>query len=135
MRKTRCRGPAILSRMQPTDKFRTDVDQALKRSRDGSGRPKPETLRDFFFRYFPGVADETKAGLFASFLETWRDSPERAITWLAGAGSILLMDYDGTPFSPEEWADIRESFVAGQDELDIELLSYAMSLVVDHGAL
>jgi len=121
--------------MQPTDKFRTDLDQMLKRSRTSSGLLKSEPLRDFFFRYFPKAADETKAALFASFLEAWPRSPERATIWLSGVGSILLMDYDGTPFTPEEWADIRESFVIAQNELDLELLSYAMTLVVDHGAL
>lgn len=121
--------------MQPTDKFRTDLDQTLKRSRDSSGAPKPETLRDFFFRYFPRVADETKASLFASFLDAWRRSPERATAWLAGMGSILLMDYDGSPFTREEWAELRESLALAQDELDLDLLSYAMSLIVDHGAL
>jgi hypothetical protein len=121
--------------MQPTDKFRTDLDQTLKRSRGASGAPKPEMLRDFFFRYFPKIADETKASLFASFLEAWRNSPERAVMWLAGVGSILLMDYDGTAFTAEEWAELRESLTIAQDELDIDLLSYAMSLIVDHGAL
>ncbi|MGO8693618.1 MAG: hypothetical protein ACLQMF_08085 [Rectinemataceae bacterium] len=121
--------------MQPTDKFRSDLDQTLKRSRGTAGEPDPEKLRDFFFRYFPKVADETKAALFASFLEAWRTSPERAVPWLAGVGSILLMDYDGTSFTPGEWAELRESLTLAQDELDIDLLGYAMSLIVDHGAL
>jgi len=94
-----------------------------------------EAVREFFFHSFPTVPDEAKAALFTSFLEAWSSSPERATAWLAGVGSILLMDYDGTPFSPEEWADIRDSLSVAQNELDVDLLGYALSLVLDHGAL
>ena len=45
------------------------------------------------------------------------------------------MDYDGTSFTPGEWAEVRESLTLAQDDLDIDLLGYAMSLIVDHGAL
>jgi len=121
--------------MQPTDKFRTDLDRTLRRRQDDSQSAKLEAVREFFFRSFPAVADEAKAALFTTFLETWKGSQERATAWLAGVGSILLMDYDGTPFSPEEWADIRESLTLSQNELDMDLLSYALSLVVEHGAL
>ena len=121
--------------MQPTDKFRTDLDHSLKRFSVLPQGAKLNGVREFFFRYFPHVADDAKAALFMTFVETWESSPERATAWLAGVGSILLMDYDGTVFSPAEWRDIRDSLAAAQNELDMDLLSYALSLVVEHGAL
>jgi len=57
------------------------------------------------------------------------------MTWLAGVGSIFFMDYDGTPFETADWEEIREAVALEEDKLDMELLQYAMSLVVDHGAL
>jgi hypothetical protein len=73
--------------------------------------------------------------LLESFAERWEADQGRATTWLAGVGSIILMDYDGTPFTKEEWAELRDAFSLGAGELDLELLGYAMGLVVEHGAL
>jgi len=50
-------------------------------------------------------------------------------------GSVLMMDYDGTPFEKADWEDIREAIVLEEESLDIELLEYVLSLVLDHGAL
>jgi hypothetical protein len=121
--------------MQPTDKFRTDLDQAARRAAGKGEAAEIEALRAFFYRSFPKVGEETKSALFASYLEKRRDSVEAAAAWLSGVGSILLMDYDGTPFSKSDWIDIREAVVLEEDALDIDLLEYVMSLVLDHGAL
>jgi hypothetical protein len=129
--------------MQPTDKFRTDLDQAARRAAGRGATAEIEALRSFFFRSFPKVGEETKSALFASYLERRRDfagsaaggAAERAAAWLAGVGSVLMMDYDGTPFSKADWEDIREAIVLEEQAIDIELLEYALSLVLDHGAL
>ncbi|HET7838417.1 MAG TPA: hypothetical protein VFL04_01570 [Rectinemataceae bacterium] len=120
--------------MQPTDKFRTDIDQALRRG-GADDRARLESLRSFFYRSFPGVSEEAKASLFAAFLEKWRAEPEGAKAWLAGAGSVLFMDYDGTPFSREDWAELREAVSIDAERIDMDLLEYVMTLVLDHGAL
>jgi hypothetical protein len=125
--------------MQPTDKFRTDLDQAARRAAGRGEAAEIEALRSFFIRSFPKVGDETKAALFSSYLERRRaPDPEaavRATAWLSGVGSILLLDYDGTPFTKSDWEDIREAVVLEEGDLDLELLEYAMSLVLEHGAL
>ena len=54
---------------------------------------------------------------------------------LPGVGSVLMMDYDGTPFEKADWEEIREAIVLEEENLDLELLEYVMALVVDHGAL
>jgi hypothetical protein len=121
--------------MQPTDKFRTDLDQAAHRAAGRGEAAEIEALRSFFYRSFPRIGEETKASLFTTYLERRRSSPETASIWLAGVGSILMMDYDGTSFVKADWEDIRESVVLEEEELDMDLLEYVMSLVVDHGAL
>ncbi len=120
--------------MQPTDKFRSDLGQSLRRG-GSSEKAQLESLRAFFLRSFPAVSDEAKAALFAVFLEKRRSDPEAATAWLAGAGSVLLMDYDGTTFSREDWADIREAVTLDAERIDMDLLEYVMTLVLDHGAL
>ena len=121
--------------MRPTDKFRSDLDQAARRVAGRGVAAEIETLRSFFFRSFPKIGNETKASLFAAYLERRRSFPETATSWLAGVGSILMMDYDDTPFEKVDWEEIREAVVLEEDALDMDFLEYVMSLVVAHGAL
>jgi len=121
--------------MQPTDKFRSDLDQAAHRAAGRGAAAEIEALRSFFFRSFPRVGEEAKAALFAAYLEVRASSPETAALWLAGVGSVLMMDYDGTPFQKADWEEIREAVVLEEEAIDMDLLEYVMSLVVDHGAL
>ncbi len=121
--------------MQAIDKFHKDLDAAIKRT---GGAPEPlklEALRRFFFEHFRNVPEESLAALFTTFLEKWRMGEGPALAWLGGVSSLLLMEYDRTPFTIEEWADIRESIVVASDEIDLELLSYVMGLVLENGAL
>ena len=121
--------------MQPTEKFRTDLDQAAHRAAGRGEAAEIDAMRSFFQRSFPRIGGETTAALFATYLERRRSSPETATLWLAGVGSILMMDYDGTPFDKADWEEIREAVVLEEEEIDMDLLEYVMSLVVDHGAL
>ena len=121
--------------MQAIDKFKTDLDQAARRAAGRGEAAGIEALRSFFFRAFPKVGDEAKASLFASYLERRRDSAEDAALWLAAVGSVLMMDYDDTPLAKADWEDIKEAVVLEEEALDLELLEYVLSLVLDHGAL
>lgn len=121
--------------MQPTDKFRTDLDQAARRAAGRGEAAEVEALRSFFFRSFPGVGREALSSLFAAYLERRRSRPNAAAGWLAGVGSVLMMDYDGTLFDKADWEELREAVALEEEDLDIDLLEYVMALVVDHGAL
>jgi hypothetical protein len=121
--------------MQPTDKFRTDLDQAARRASGRGEAAEIEALRSFFYRSFPKVGQEAMASLFAAYLERRRSNPETAAAWLSGVGSVLLMDYDGTRFDKADWEELREAIALEEEDIDIELLEYVMSLVLDHGAL
>jgi hypothetical protein len=121
--------------MQPTDKFRVDLDQAARRAAGRGEAAEIEALRTFFFRSFPKVGEEAKSALFASYLERRRADAAKASAWLSGVGSVLLLDYDGTPFGVDDWRDVKEAIVLEEEAIDIGLLEYVMSLVLDHGAL
>jgi hypothetical protein len=121
--------------MQPIDKFKSDLDNAARRAAGRGEAAEVEALRSFFYRSFPSVGDEAKAALFSSYLDRRRGSAESAADWLAGVGSVLMMDYDGTAFTKADWEDLREAIVLEERDLDIELLEYVLSLVMDHGAL
>jgi hypothetical protein len=121
--------------MQAIDKFKSDFDATLKRSATASEQARLEALRRFFFDEFRRIPGEVLSAFFTTFLEAWRSGEEKALAWLQGVSSLLLMEYDNTPFTREEWADIKESIVLGSEEIDLELLSYVMGLVLDHGAL
>jgi hypothetical protein len=121
--------------MQPIDKFKADLDQASRRAAGKGEAAEIEALRSFFFRSFPKVGDETKSALFASYLERRRDSAEKSAVWLASVGSVLLMDYDGAKLGKADWQDIKEAIVLDEGTIDIELLEYVMTLVLDNGAL
>jgi hypothetical protein len=121
--------------MQPIDKFKADLDGAARRAAGRGEAAEVEALRSFFFRSFPAVGDEAKAALFAAYLERRRARPDSAAAWLSGVGSVLMMDYDGTPFDKADWEEIREAIVLEERSIDIALLEYALSLVMDHGAL
>jgi hypothetical protein len=122
--------------MQEIDKFRKNLDAALKRSASSGEAKRLEDLRQFFYQEFRPIPQEALAALFVSFLEVRRkDGEERGLAWLGGVASLLLQDYDGTDFSHDEWVDIKESLLVAQEEIDMDLLSYIMALVLDHKAL
>ncbi len=119
--------------MRETEKFRSDLGRAAGRTPGGAAAI--ESLRSFFYKSFPSVGEEAKASLFASYLERRRESPDSALDWLAAVGSVLAMDYDGSALTERDWRDIRDAVALEEEDLDIELLEYVMSLVLDNGAL
>ncbi len=122
--------------MQETDKFRTDLDKAVKHARKLPGGPiDTEALRDFFYRSFADIPQDSLAAFFSRFLEKNAEDEAKALDWLAAVASILLMDYNEQPLSAGDWREIRDDISLCSGEIDLDLLSYVMTLVVDHGAI
>jgi hypothetical protein len=125
--------------MQDCDKFRSDLEDWEKRTNSDKEGPRMESLRRLFFRCLRGIPDEVLAGLFLTFQDKYlregEDSRLNAREWLGGTVSLLLGEYDGTPFTQEEWRDIRETVNAGAGEIDLDLLTQIMELVMEHDAL
>ncbi len=126
--------------MQAIDKLKSDLDDWVRRNGGAASSPKAlDGLRVAFSRSVGSVPNETLSAIFTQFLSLYgSDGPrngEKAIDWLAGVGSLLLMDYDGTPFSTAEWEDIRELLTLDAGEIDIDILSYILQQVMEHGAI
>lgn len=87
----------------------------------------------------PKIPDDTIAAIFTTFLSRYASGgPEestRALEWLGGIGSLLMSDYDGTPFSKAEWTEIRELVTIDSGEMDIETLTYVLGQTLEHSAL
>lgn len=129
--------------MQAIDKLKSDIDDWARRSGILSGAKADtkalDALRSTFGRAVGPVPQETLAAIFASFLSYFgADGPAgaaRALDWLGGVGSLLLMDYDGTAFSRAEWEEIRDIMTLDSGEIDMEILSYILSQVMEHGGI
>lgn len=121
--------------MQEIDKFKRDMDAAQRRAGSASAEQRLAAARRCFEDCFRSLPAETVAALLSSFEGRFRTDEERATTWLGGMASIFLQDYDGTNFDAADWADLKEATDLGADEMDLDLLTYAMGLVLDHGAL
>jgi hypothetical protein len=125
--------------MQAIDKLKSDMDDWARHVGPNPGNRDFEAMRLAFSRSVPNVPDETLSALFTTFLSHYGSrgdgAPARAVEWLVGVGSLLLADYDGTPFSKAEWEEIRELVTIDSGEIDIETLSYVLGLALEHGAL
>lgn len=125
--------------MQAIDKLKSDMDDWVRRSGRAPGNREFDSLRSTFARSVPKVPDDTLAGLFTTFLSRYgsgaAEETEKAIDWLIGVGSLLLSDYDGTPFSKADWEGIRELVTIDSGEIDVDTLTYVLGQALEHGAL
>jgi hypothetical protein len=125
--------------MQAIDKLKSDLDDWSRHVGRTPGNRDFEALRLAFLRSVPKVPDETLSALFTTFLSRFgsggEDASAKAVGWLVGIGSLLLADYDGTPFTKAEWEEIRELVTIDSGEIDMETLSYVLGLALEHGAL
>ena len=125
--------------MQAIDRLKSDLDDWVRRSGRAPGNREFDSLRDTFARSVPKVPGETMAALFTTFLSRYGsggdESSAAAIDWLAGVGSLLLSDYDGTPFTREDWEEIREIVTVDSGEIDMDTLSYVLGQALEHGAV
>lgn len=61
--------------------------------------------------------------------------PSRGPLVIATFAGVLLGQYDGTPLTLSEWRELRDLVSDCSDELDMNIVTYVMSLVMDYGAL
>jgi hypothetical protein len=122
--------------MKKADKFRSDLDELAKKTAKDQGKDGLEGFRRLLYRNLNGLPHELLAGTFLSFQDKYLErGSERALEWLAGVVSLYLGEYDGTKFSREEWMEIRETVDAEAGEIDLDLLTQIMVLVMENGAL
>jgi hypothetical protein len=93
-----------------------DIETALEHALGGFPRQVIEILTGFTQNRFE--SDAIRAPLLVS-------------TYVG----ILLQQYDGTPLTLSEWHELRDLVSDCADELDMDIIAYAMSLLMDNGAL
>ena len=121
--------------MKPSEKMRSDLLRSLAEAEKAQEKARPALLKASVERYFGYLPPSTREAISLSFENKRRENTERASEWLAIMGGIFLKDYDDSPLSVDEWRELRDILSMDAGELDMDLLSYAMTLVVEHKAL
>jgi hypothetical protein len=109
--------------MRESDRFRSALERAL------DSREPLKAAKLAFEREFPKLPEGLVDAAFADLR-----SMERQADWLIALGGVLYRDYDGTPISLEGWEAIRDLVNDFAGELDMDVVSYAMSLAMERGA-
>ncbi len=121
--------------MKPSEKTRSDLLRSLVEAEKAPGKARPALFKASVERYFGYLPPSTREAIFLSFENKRRENADRASEWLAVMGGIFLKDYDDSPLSLDEWRKLRDILSMDAGELDMDLLSYAMTLIVEHKAL
>jgi hypothetical protein len=125
--------------MKDVDKFLSDIARWKGAGPSGQDPAQLEALRRMFFEHLRAMPNDLLSDIFMDFLERYSKDGEtgraRAIAWLSGIASLFSGEYDGTPFSSEDWESLRESVSANAGDMDIDLLTEIMSLILEHDAL
>ena len=116
--------------MYTSDRFQKELQKAKKE------RPREdlyETLEARFLRHLPQLPSELGQELFSHCYRRWE----------AGAGDFIFgdildlmqqqYDEDNDPLSEEDWETVRDIVSSYAVELDMQLVTYVMRKVVDHG--
>jgi hypothetical protein len=121
--------------MKPSQKALNDLIRSLDSADKAPAQARTSLYKadiEHFLGFLPlSLRDEI--GL--AFEEKRKADSEQAKVWLTATASIFLQDYDGSPLTREEWEQIRDLIADFSGELDMDLVSYVMGLVVENGAL
>lgn len=122
--------------MRPSDRLLSDLDDWSGRTAREPEARRFESLKALLGRSLRGIPEDLLSGIAErwSALVRGPGGAVRARAWLDAACLLALMDYDGDPpLEREDWSEIRELFSAEAESLDMDLLSYVMERVLDHG--
>ncbi len=121
--------------MKPSQKALSDLSRSLDEAGNAPTQARASLNKadiDHFLGFLPlSLRDEI--GL--AFEEKRKTDPERAKLWLIATASIFLKEYDGSPLAHDDWEELRDMVAEFSGELDMDLITYVMGLVVENGAL
>lgn len=121
--------------MRTSEKTGGDILRSLDSLRGQGGTMKAESLCAVARRHFGFLPQASLDEIERIFVDKYEADPERAREWIVALSGIFLKEYDGSPLSASEWEEIRDIVSLGAEEMEMGLLSYAMSLVLEHKAL
>lgn len=123
--------------MNASDKFRSDTLRALS-----SINAVPESRRSLALKEVISRNFNFMPASMLELLEEWAEErrlakvgDEELAQWLCVVGSIFLRKYEGERLGADDWSRIRDLASAGAGDLDMETLTYALDLVLEHKAL
>lgn len=128
--------------MTDIDKFFSDADRLVARaSSPGSaaaGKLGSELSRLFLIwtRDFGDIGTALDAYWTGRYAGTLKDDAGRkaAIAWLGAAVSLLSGCFtSGMDFPDEDWHEIREIISAEAENMDLDLLTSILTVIVDRG--
>lgn len=129
--------------MTNLDKFYSDADRLMTRASVPGSLLEPRKCAQELIRLYMGWARdygtlgtdlaEYWEGKYANTLTT-PEGRKSAIEWFGALLSLLAGQFEPSMnFSNDDWSEIRDSVNAEAEELDIELLSSIMTIIVDRG--
>lgn len=121
--------------MNISDRILSSLEPALSRSKRQDGSYDLRGLQTSLERALAGFPRDCASRIVEGFSSRLDRGPGSAESWLRSIVSIFAQDYDGSNLPKEDWEWLRDTLSELSGELDLELLSYAMGLVLDQGAL
>jgi len=119
--------------MKPEIKAMNDLFDSL--SRLALYNPRAIELSKALSRALPGFPRSVIEILTGIADKKLTEDPTRGPLIVATYVGVLLQSYDETPLTIAEWRELRDLVADCADELDMDVVAYAMSLVVEYGAL
>ena len=118
--------------MKPSEKTLSDLARALESQSGTSGDAQSGSLVERHLGFLP---PSTREEVLISYREKKLADPERADIWLMTVTSVFLREYDGTALSIGEWRELRDIVSAEAGVLHMDVVSYALGLVMEYKAL
>jgi hypothetical protein len=125
----------ILVVMKPSEKTRNDLERSLAEAGKLPDSARAAHFRACVERYFGFLPQTAREDIIQSFAARHAKDAGSAVGWLLVVAGIFLQDYDGSPLPDDDWRELRDILSEGSGELNMDILSYAMTLVVEHKAL
>jgi len=124
--------------MKPEIKAMNDLLDALTELAGSLATSHGSTIRGIekaIDRALPGFPRQSVEILTGYADEMLRVDASRGALVIASFVGILRQQYDGTPLTLSEWRQLRDLISDCADELEMDVVTYAMSLIMDYGAL
>lgn len=116
------------------------MEKLDRRTRGTPVAAREEALLRLFEGELGDLGGDLARDLFAEYLGILRarglEDPFALPDWLYGCSTLAARDYDGAAgFGPADWAAIARCVDGSADVLDMEFVSYAMTLALEGGGL
>lgn len=118
--------------MKPSEKTLSDLARTLESHSGTSGDAQSASLVERYLGFLP---PSTREEVLIAYREKRLTDPERADIWLMTVTSVFLQEYDGTALSIGEWRELRDIVSAEAGVLHMDVVSYALGLVMEYKAL